>query len=86
MSGQGPYDVSTTTCRDCAHNTGCSSSTKLALYASMQTNIDEHKQVLSEREKTLKEARESLVREGGAVVGSMPVLAAPAEKVEVCGI
>ncbi|KAJ8454669.1 hypothetical protein ONZ51_g12895 [Trametes cubensis] len=60
--------------------------TKLALYASMQTNIDEHKQVLSEREKTLKEARESLVREGGAVVGSMPVLAAPAEKVEVCGI
>ncbi|KAH9889570.1 hypothetical protein C8Q73DRAFT_793767 [Cubamyces lactineus] len=59
--------------------------TKLALYASMQTNIDEHKQVLSEREKTLKEARESLVREGGAVVGSMPVLAAPAEKAEVCG-
>ncbi|KAI0323380.1 hypothetical protein GY45DRAFT_1376360 [Cubamyces sp. BRFM 1775] len=54
--------------------------TKLALYASMQTNIDEHKQVLSERERTLKEARESLVREGGAVVGSMPAFTATAEK------
>ncbi|KAI0759397.1 hypothetical protein BD413DRAFT_607566 [Trametes elegans] len=42
---------------------------KLALYATMETTISDHKAVLAEREKTLKEARESLVREGGAVVG-----------------
>ncbi|KAH9847983.1 hypothetical protein C2E23DRAFT_889440 [Lenzites betulinus] len=41
---------------------------KLALYAALHKNIAEHKNVLSEREQALKEARESLVREGGAVV------------------
>ncbi|KAI0687797.1 hypothetical protein C8T65DRAFT_529433, partial [Cerioporus squamosus] len=44
-------------------------STKLALYASLHNSITEHRAVLSEREKTLNEARESLVRESAAVVG-----------------
>ncbi|KAI0824479.1 hypothetical protein BC628DRAFT_1377831 [Trametes gibbosa] len=43
---------------------------KLALYAALHKHIAEHKTVLSEREQALREARESLVREGGAVVGS----------------
>ncbi|KAI0364381.1 hypothetical protein BV20DRAFT_917313, partial [Pilatotrama ljubarskyi] len=43
--------------------------TKLTLYASLHTSIAEHKEVLMGREQTLGEARESLVREGGAVVG-----------------
>lgn len=38
----------------------------------MHTSITEHKKALSEREETLKGARESLVREGGAVVGGPP--------------
>ncbi|KAL6306843.1 hypothetical protein BKA93DRAFT_771087 [Sparassis latifolia] len=41
---------------------------KLALYASLQSTVSAHRDVLSEREKVLKEARESLVREGGNVV------------------
>ncbi|EIW53767.1 uncharacterized protein TRAVEDRAFT_60994 [Trametes versicolor FP-101664 SS1] len=45
---------------------------KLSLYATLHTSITEHKKVLSEREETLKGARESLVREGGAVVGGPP--------------
>ncbi|KAI0799984.1 hypothetical protein C8Q74DRAFT_383428 [Fomes fomentarius] len=48
--------------------------TKLSLYASLQNRISEHRSVLSEREKALNEARESLVREGGAVVGGAPKL------------
>ena len=44
-------------------------STKLALYTSLQNSILKHKDLLSDREKVLEEAREGLVREGGAVVG-----------------
>ncbi|KAI1790023.1 hypothetical protein LXA43DRAFT_1017965 [Ganoderma leucocontextum] len=44
-------------------------STKLALYASLQNTISQHKGLLSSREKVLDGARECLVREGGAVVG-----------------
>ncbi len=44
-------------------------SAKLTLYASIQNTISQHKELLSTREKALDEARESLVREGGAVVG-----------------
>ncbi|KAI0633929.1 hypothetical protein C8Q77DRAFT_1108513 [Trametes polyzona] len=47
---------------------------KLALYATLHTSIAEHKKVLSEQEQALKDARESLVREGGAVVGNAPVI------------
>ena len=44
-------------------------SAKLTLYASLHSTVKAHHTVLSEREKTLSDARESLVREGGAVVG-----------------
>ncbi|PIL29389.1 hypothetical protein GSI_09441 [Ganoderma sinense ZZ0214-1] len=44
-------------------------SAKLSLYASIQNTISQHKGLLSTREKALVEARECLVREGGAVVG-----------------
>ncbi|KAI0349623.1 hypothetical protein OH77DRAFT_1579795 [Trametes cingulata] len=47
---------------------------KLALYASLHTSIAQHKEVLAEREQTLCKARESLVREGGAVVGTASAL------------
>ncbi|OJT11760.1 hypothetical protein TRAPUB_11695 [Trametes pubescens] len=49
---------------------------KLSLYANLHTSITEHKKVLAEREETLKGARESLVREGGAVVGGPPKISA----------
>ncbi|KAI0686550.1 hypothetical protein C8Q76DRAFT_761452 [Earliella scabrosa] len=42
---------------------------KLSLYASLHTTISEHRTVLAGREKTLNEAKDSLLREGGAVVG-----------------
>ena len=48
-------------------------STKLALYTSLQNSILKHKDLLSDREKVLEEAREGLVREGGAVVGEQSV-------------
>ena len=44
-------------------------SAKLSLYASLHTTISEHRTVLAGREKTLNEAKDSLLREGGAVVG-----------------
>ncbi|KAM5539793.1 hypothetical protein V8D89_006606 [Ganoderma adspersum] len=44
-------------------------SAKLSLYASIQNTISQHKDLLSTREKALDEARASLVKEGGAVVG-----------------
>lgn len=46
--------------------------TKLSLFASLHNTISEHRTVLAERDKTLTEAREGLVREGGAVVGGAP--------------
>ncbi|KAI0640488.1 hypothetical protein C8Q79DRAFT_996420 [Trametes meyenii] len=46
---------------------------KITLYATLHTKIAEHKIVLADRQQALNDARESLVREGGAVVGSMPV-------------
>lgn len=71
LAGQGSYDVSGR-----AHRTkpflNIAYSTKLSLYASLQNRMSEHRSVLSEREKALNEARESLVREGGAVVGGAP--------------
>ncbi|KAI0644160.1 hypothetical protein C8Q79DRAFT_974524 [Trametes meyenii] len=46
---------------------------KVTLYATLHTKIAEHKIVLADRQQVLNDAWESLVREGGAVVGSMPV-------------
>ncbi|PCH37595.1 hypothetical protein WOLCODRAFT_167619 [Wolfiporia cocos MD-104 SS10] len=43
--------------------------TKLSLYASLHCAVAAHRTTLSEREQTLSDARESLLREGGAVVG-----------------
>ena len=45
----------------------------MALYTKLHGEIAEHRAVLSEREESLNSARESLIREGGAVVGSTPV-------------
>ncbi|KZT01593.1 uncharacterized protein LAESUDRAFT_815771 [Laetiporus sulphureus 93-53] len=42
---------------------------KLILYASLHSAVADHRAILSEREQTLKGARESLVRESGNVVG-----------------
>ncbi|KAH9914138.1 uncharacterized protein B0H18DRAFT_141612 [Fomitopsis serialis] len=49
---------------------------KLSLYASLHSAVASHKSTLGEREKALVEARESLVREGGAVVGGGAVASA----------
>lgn len=43
--------------------------TKLTLYASLHSSVSAHRAILADRDQTLKEARESLVREGGNVVG-----------------
>ncbi|KAI0665813.1 hypothetical protein C8Q78DRAFT_1063279, partial [Trametes maxima] len=48
---------------------------KIALYATLHNKIADHKVVLADRQQSLKDARENLVREGGAVVGGMPVFA-----------
>ncbi|KAI8974033.1 hypothetical protein BD414DRAFT_510165 [Trametes punicea] len=50
-------------------------SAKLTLYATLQASIDEHQEGLLNREKVFREARESLVKEGGAVIGSVPTFA-----------
>jgi len=53
---------------------------KLALYASLHSAVDAHRAILSDREEQLKEARESLVREGGNVIGgNMAKLSASTE-------
>ncbi|CDO75843.1 hypothetical protein BN946_scf184346.g4 [Trametes cinnabarina] len=52
---------------------------KLALYVDLHADMDAHKKILSEREQTLKTARENLVREGGAVVSSVPQVTAVEE-------
>ncbi|CAL1709396.1 unnamed protein product [Somion occarium] len=44
---------------------------KLSLYTSLHSAIATHRDILSEREQGLKEVRESLVRDGGNVVGGM---------------
>ncbi|RDX42289.1 hypothetical protein OH76DRAFT_135455 [Lentinus brumalis] len=49
-------------------------STKLSLYASLHTAIAGHRAVLTERDKTLSDARESLAREAAAVVGGMKTI------------
>ncbi|RPD52776.1 hypothetical protein L227DRAFT_617521 [Lentinus tigrinus ALCF2SS1-6] len=46
-------------------------STKLALFASFHKSISEHRAVLTEHEQNLNGVRDSLVREGGAVVGGL---------------
>ncbi|KAI0665374.1 hypothetical protein C8Q78DRAFT_1064930 [Trametes maxima] len=48
---------------------------KIALYATLHTKIADHKIVLADRQRSLKDAQENLVREGGAVVGGTPVFA-----------
>jgi len=49
---------------------------KLSLYASLHSAVASHKPTLGEQEKALTEARESLVREGGAVVGGGAIASA----------
>ncbi len=44
-------------------------STKLALYANLNTSLVSHRKVLAEREKTLEEVRADLIRNGGVVCG-----------------
>ena len=44
-------------------------STKLVLYASLNTTLSSHRQVLVEREKTLEDVRDNLIRNGGNVCG-----------------
>ena len=44
----------------------------MALYTKLHSEIAQHRSVLSEREKSLHSVKESLVRDGGAVVGSAP--------------
>ena len=67
FAGQGPHDVSVAYVQ--AYIAELSYSTKIALYASLHSKISDHRTVLAEREKTLNEARECLLREGAAVVG-----------------
>ncbi|KAI0089426.1 hypothetical protein BDY19DRAFT_993033 [Irpex rosettiformis] len=42
---------------------------KLALYANLETKLGSHRKVLAEREKTLEEVRDNLIRNGGNVCG-----------------
>lgn len=49
------------------------SSTKIGLYTTLHAHVTNHRAVLSEREKMLKEAQESLVRSGGSVVGASKI-------------
>lgn len=44
---------------------------KINLYTTLHAHVTNHRVVLSQREDRLKEARESLVRSGGSVVGTM---------------
>ncbi|KAI0792918.1 hypothetical protein C8Q75DRAFT_751922 [Abortiporus biennis] len=44
--------------------------TKLALYANLQSVVEDHRTVLNERETVLRNARDSLVRDGANVVGN----------------
>lgn len=53
------------------NNTNIVSSTKLSLYSGLHSSITEHRTVLADREKDLKDVRESLVRDGANVVGGM---------------
>ena len=58
-------------------------STKLQLYASLDSKLSTHRAVLSKREDALKDAREALVRDGANVVsgkadGLLMTMAPPA--------
>jgi hypothetical protein len=44
-------------------------STKLTLYATFDTALASHRKVLTEREQTLNEVRETLIQNGGNVCG-----------------
>ena len=47
------------------------SSAKIALYTTLHAQVTNHRAVLCDREKMLKEAQENLVRSGGDVIGTM---------------